>query len=270
MEKVLERFLPTIQGSEPVFDVGKCGLRVQLRIDYDITDVDVELKSPFIIFHDLEIDTTWKFRITIDFNDLYECLRHVLPLPPRCVKVCVPFTDWCYEKCLNLGSVGFTLPVPLSFDLTANYKLGVEIKQNSDGEDEFHVFPEIATIPIILIDAGRINERICQAVAGALPWPLSIIAGKLCSVFGQVFDVIEDAVSDIARQLQELLFHNSNGWLTIKLKFVPILKLPVDRFPGVGKKNDPKDPFLPVHLVDLSVEVNSADELDIHVRVLPA
>ncbi|HKQ49879.1 MAG TPA: hypothetical protein VJZ71_17530 [Phycisphaerae bacterium] len=265
IKRVLDPFLiHDVYGSKIVFDKNGCGLYARLIIDYDITQADVRLQHPHFVFEDLELDLTLRFRFRIDFGELYDCLRRHLPLPPRCIKLCIPFTNKCWRKCIPLGSASVNVPIPLSFDLTGLYIPKVE---PIPGQDKYRVYPELSSISPLFLDVGRTIERICHAIADVLPWPLDMVAHLLCTVFGQVFDFLEDAINWLAVNLTKLLFDKTGGWIGLHLRFAPLLEFDKYRLPGTG--TSPANPAIPLLVEEPSAAVNTANELDVRSRFFP-
>jgi hypothetical protein len=263
-EQLLMRVLTSVSGTQPLFKVSACGVGCALQISYEIREAKLRLESPRIVVDELNLDTTLKFQISLDFSSLYDCLSGVLPLPPRCITICIPFTHICWSKCLDLGNVSFPLDIPLSFSLAGLYKPRAEIVVDNTGTRYWHIYPELLFITPLLIDVGRTLQRICDAVANELPWPLSMIAGELCGVFFRVVHVIQDRMSAIAVELTDLLFKATTGWIGLQLKFVPLYKLRADAVPGTT------NPMIPAVIDSLTASVNGSNELDVRFLLLPA
>lgn len=256
----LERVLLAISGSGNLFHrAGPIG-SFDVDLSYSVYDTRVRFQHPLIVFDKLGVDTTFYVRVRVDFNGLYDSIP--LPLPPRCWKVCVPFTDWCAEKCIDLGSLSFTVPVPISFNAAGTYRPNIDTRP-----DEFVVYPEVISITPFLIDPVRIIDRVCHAMADLLPWPLSLIAGSLCNVFASVFGFFEDAIVQALNALVADFFSATGGWVGLKLKGVELYKLERHSFPGTGTASVP---LIPAELSNLEANINSADELQVDAIILPA
>jgi len=263
-ENLLTHILESISGANPVFNVSKCGLGCSLSISYQVREVQLHLATPEIVVDTLNLDTTLQFQLSLDFSNLYDCLSSILPLPPRCLTLCIPFTNICATKCLDLGSIGLPVAIPLSFSLSGLYELKEEVVIDDDGQPYWHVYLQIDFITPLVLDVARTIQRICDAIASELPWPLSIVAGDLCSVFGQVFDVLENAINTLAVELTDLFFKATGGWVGIQLKFAPIYKLRQNAVPGTS------NPAIPALINSLTSVINSANELDVRFLLMPA
>src|SRR5262249_50083849 len=230
----------------------------QLNVDvgYSVYDVDVRFHHPLIVFDKFKIDTTFYITAHLDFNALYDEVKKHIWLPPRCIKLCVPFTNWCYEKCIDLGGISVTVPpIPISLNLAATYKPAVD-----DLADEFVIYPELVSPPVFIIDPVRIAERICEALASVLPWPLSNIADKFCQLFGSIFGLFEDVLAKAINILVTKFFDATGGWIGVPLRFIKIYRLDKHKFPGTN---------ILVQLSTLEPQINSADELEARVLVHP-
>jgi hypothetical protein len=240
----------------------------EVDLSYSIYAVSVHLepanvgkKQGLIVFDRLGVDTTFFVKATINLNAIWD--NFPLPLPPRCIKVCVPFTSWCYSKCIDLGSPSFSLPgIPISFDAAGVYRPGT-----LETADDLIVYPEVDSITPFVIDPNRILERVCAAIAGLLPWPLSLVSSRFCDIFGSLFGLFEDAVARAVNELVVEFFKETGGWVGPQLKGVHLLDLSRHYFPGTGNG---AIPFIPVNLTNFEVFVNSAKELDVRLIVLSA
>jgi len=258
--EVLTRLIKNINGQGVLLNSsGRVG-QFAITVAYAVRDVVVSFHSPLMVFDSFKIDTTFYVDVKVDFNGLYDTIP--VPLPPRCLEACVPFTDWCVTTCLDLGSIEFTIPIPISFNLAATYRPRVE-----PSDDEFIVYPELVSPPIFLIDPVRIVERVCHALGDQFPWPLSLAADKICDVFGDVFGFFEDALATALNEFVKLFFDATGGWIGVQLKFIKLYHLKRHAFPGSGHG---QIPLIPVQLNDLQIAINSADELEARFLVLPA
>jgi hypothetical protein len=262
--RVLEAFLRTVQGDAKVFDTPEeCGAQFHLDVAYQIRSASVSLEHPHFVFRDLAIDTTFNFRVNLDFSKLYDCIASLLPLPPRCIKLCVPFTHVCWQKCINLGSVTIPVPVPLSFN-----GAGLYIPQIETAGDEYHVYPEVSAVTPLFLDVGRIIQRLCDDIASIFPWPLSMVAGGLCDIFGKIFGLVERLLNGLAVDFEKLIFDATGGWVGVKLRFLVLLHLPKTKLPGTG--TGPSNPAIPIYVDNALVAVNQANELEVSAFLHPA
>ncbi|TIQ28743.1 MAG: hypothetical protein E5X48_31025 [Mesorhizobium sp.] len=252
VEALLYDLIKPMSGRSRIVNSSGSVASFTVDVDYNVHDLAVRLHSPLIVFDKFEIDTTFYVRVTINFNGLYD----KLPLPPRCFRACIPFTDICYEKCINFGSLTVSIPIPISFNVSGTYRPGVNV---SDGE--FSVFPEVVSVTPFVIDPVRLIERICAAIASVLPWPLNRVAEKICDAFASIFDFFVNALVKALNDFVIDFFDATGGWIGLRLRGLKLLKLPRKVFPGTT---------IPVQLNDLTAAINSADELDVEVIVLPA
>lgn len=271
LSAVLQSTLMGLQGARKnILDTSGAGVHFKIDFAYAVHDVDVSIKySPtnsagIIEFDEFEIDLTFCLYLDINFNDLYDALESILPLPPRCITGCVPFTDICATVCLDLGEVGFWLPAlpQPSVNLAALYQPAID-----ETPDAYIVYPQIDTPPVLIIDTGRMIDRYCHAIADELPWPLSKVSGAICDVFDKVFEFFEDLLGKIINDIEKKFFDDTGLWIGVKIKAIKLFELDRHKFPGTG--TSASNPAIPVQLNQLEELVNSSDELEIRVLVLP-
>lgn len=255
VEAKLRPMLLDINGDEKVVDENRCGIRLRAFVRFDVTEVDVKLQSPYIVFDDFEIDVWPGLRLDIDLNELWDCL-----LFGRCYEVCIPGTNICAKKCFDIGSASTgRVEIPTPIDLTGLYKPSIYSK-----DDKYIIYPELDFIANpILIDVDRMIELLCAKLSQLLPWPLSKILEEICETFAGLIDFIEDFLSHVAVDLAIWLFEKTDGWIGIKLKFVSLYEIDQNKFPGTG--TSPTNPAIPVRIefVEKPSIINSADELQL-------
>lgn len=254
----LTRLIKGISGQSTLFRrTGPVG-DFEVDLAYSVYDVSLRFHSPLIVFDKLIIDTTFYIHVGIDWNGLYDSISI---LPPRCIKICVPFTSWCYTKCINLGTSSFTIPVPISFNAAGTYQPSVDTSA-----DEFTIYPNVVSITPFIIDPVRIIQRLCAGIASLLPWPLSIIADKFCDLFASIFGFFEDALVVALNNLVTAFFDATGGWMGLQIRQLKLYSLSRHAFPGTGVGGTL---LIPAQLDNLEADINSADELQADVLVLP-
>lgn len=144
----------------------------------------------------------------------------------------------------------------------------MELVQDPDKQWYWHIYPEVDFVNPVFFDAGRTTQRICKAVANELPWPLNKAAGEICDLFAEVFDIVENAINQIAIDITKLIYDDTGGWVGLRIRSMVLAKIPRDYFPGTGTNPD-TNRKVPVFINQVAPMINSANELDVRFLLLP-